>query len=181
MATTVFVNGVTLTDAGWFNDADSVVYDGTTSQVLVGGGAGSVAVWTAATGTGAPVRAASPTLSGTVAAASGTFSGTLGVTGVLTATDAVYRAKVDAATLDATPRTVYTLTADIHAIYLITASCTETSGNYAVSMVITTAANSRTIFSLANNGITFSLSGADIQWVAPGGALTSRFTILRLR
>lgn len=36
--------------------------DGATTEILVGGGAGSSPVWTAATGTGAPVRATSPTL-----------------------------------------------------------------------------------------------------------------------
>ena len=48
---------------GWRSliDAD----DGLTTQLLVGGGAGSAPVWTAATGTDAPVRAGSPTLTGT--------------------------------------------------------------------------------------------------------------------
>jgi hypothetical protein len=35
---------------------------GTTSQIAVGGGTGSAIVWTTATGTGAPVRATSPTI-----------------------------------------------------------------------------------------------------------------------
>lgn len=65
MTTTVFTNGVTLSDADWCNDVDAVTYDGATTQILVGGGAGSVAVWTTATGTGSPVRAGSPTFSGT--------------------------------------------------------------------------------------------------------------------
>lgn len=38
---------------------------GATTEILVGGGAGVVPVWTTVTGTGAPVKAASPTLSGT--------------------------------------------------------------------------------------------------------------------
>jgi hypothetical protein len=89
LTTQVFVNGVTLTDAAWFNDVDSVTYDGLTGQVLIGGGAGVAAVWTAATGTGAPVRAGSPTLTGTLSGAAATFSTTLGVTGVITATGGV--------------------------------------------------------------------------------------------
>jgi hypothetical protein len=53
---------------------------GLTTQILVGGGASAFPVWTAATGTGAPVRATSPTIvsptiNGTVAFASYTVSG----------------------------------------------------------------------------------------------------------
>jgi len=62
MTTTVFVNGVTLTDEAWFNDTNAVTYDGTTSQILVGGGAGATPIWTTATGSGSPVRAVSPDL-----------------------------------------------------------------------------------------------------------------------
>lgn len=62
MADQTFTNGVTLTDAGWFNDANTVTYKGATDKILVGGGVGTVASWTTATGTGAPVRATSPTL-----------------------------------------------------------------------------------------------------------------------
>jgi hypothetical protein len=39
---------------------------GATTEILVGGGASALPVWTTATGSGAPVRAAAPTLSGTV-------------------------------------------------------------------------------------------------------------------
>ena len=38
--------------------------DGATTEILVGGGAGSAPVWTTATGSGAPVRAGAPTLTG---------------------------------------------------------------------------------------------------------------------
>ena len=38
--------------------------DGATTEILVGGGVGSAPVWTTATGTGAPVRAGAPTLTG---------------------------------------------------------------------------------------------------------------------
>jgi len=41
---------------------------GLTTQILVGGGAATTPVWTTATGTGAPVRAGSPTFTGTVTA-----------------------------------------------------------------------------------------------------------------
>uniref|UniRef100_A0A6M3Y3C9 Putative tail collar domain protein n=3 Tax=viral metagenome TaxID=1070528 RepID=A0A6M3Y3C9_9ZZZZ len=40
----------------------SILWDGLTTQILVGGGAGVDPAWTTATGTGAPVRATSPTL-----------------------------------------------------------------------------------------------------------------------
>ena len=67
MASTTFVNGVTLSDGtGWANDVDYVTYDGATTQVLVGGGAGVLAVWTTATGTGAPVRAGTPTFTSNI-------------------------------------------------------------------------------------------------------------------
>ena len=66
MASTTFVNGVTLSDADWFNDADATEYDGLTTQILVGGGAGTEAVWTTATGTGAPVRAGAPTFTSNI-------------------------------------------------------------------------------------------------------------------
>lgn len=44
----------------------NAVDDGTTAQIPVGGGPGSAMVWTTAQGSGAPVRAVSPTLTGTV-------------------------------------------------------------------------------------------------------------------
>lgn len=45
--------------------AQQTLAQGTTSQILVGGGA-ALPVWTTATGTGAPVREGSPTISGTL-------------------------------------------------------------------------------------------------------------------
>lgn len=42
--------------------AQQTLAAGTTSQILVGGGASALPVWTTATGSGAPVRATSPTL-----------------------------------------------------------------------------------------------------------------------
>lgn len=47
---------------------------GATTEILVGGGASALPVWTTATGTGAPVRAGSPTFTGTIGAASMTLS-----------------------------------------------------------------------------------------------------------
>ena len=74
MATTTFTNGVTLSDAGWFNDVDAITYDGATTQILVGGGAGSIAVWTTATGTGSPVRGTSPTITTSIISGSTTMA-----------------------------------------------------------------------------------------------------------
>lgn len=54
----------------------SALAAGATTQILVGGGA-AAPVWTAATGTDAPVRAGSPTFTGTVGAAAITTSGVL--------------------------------------------------------------------------------------------------------
>jgi hypothetical protein len=46
--------------------AQQTLAAGLTTQMLVGGGASALPVWTAATGTGAPVRAAAPTFTGDV-------------------------------------------------------------------------------------------------------------------
>ena len=48
--------------------AQQTLANGATTEVLVGGGASALPVWTTATGTGAPVRAGSPTFTGTVTA-----------------------------------------------------------------------------------------------------------------
>ncbi len=48
---------------------------GATTEILVGGGASALPVWTTATGTGAPARAGSPTFTGTVGAAAITATG----------------------------------------------------------------------------------------------------------
>lgn len=52
---------------------------GATTEILVGGGGSALPVWTTATGTGAPVRAASPTFSGTVITRGISLSGSGGV------------------------------------------------------------------------------------------------------
>ena len=74
MATTTFTNGVTLTDEEWFNHVDTITYDGATTQILVGGGAGTIAAWTTATGTGDPVRGTSPTFTTSLVAGSTTMA-----------------------------------------------------------------------------------------------------------
>jgi hypothetical protein len=90
VTTTVFTNGVTLTDAGWFNDVDAIAYDGLTTQILVGGGSGVLGIWTTATGSGSPVRATTPTL---VTPVIGVATGTsLALTGALTGASAVITA-----------------------------------------------------------------------------------------
>lgn len=48
---------------------------GLTTEILVGGGAAALPAWTAATGSGAPVRAVSPALTGTVSVEALTASG----------------------------------------------------------------------------------------------------------
>lgn len=57
---------------------------GATTEILIGGGAAALPVWTTATGTGSPVRAGSPTFTGTLNAAAATL------TGLLTGTDATF-------------------------------------------------------------------------------------------
>jgi hypothetical protein len=61
------VAGLTYGSDASISDAELLTLDdGATTEILVGGGAGSAPVWTTATGTGAPVRAGSPTLTGTL-------------------------------------------------------------------------------------------------------------------
>jgi len=54
---------------------------GATTEILVGGGASALPVWTTATGTGAPARAGSPTFTGTVNVAALTASSTVTLSG----------------------------------------------------------------------------------------------------
>jgi len=86
------VSAATYGSDGSITDAELLTLDnGATTEILVGGGAGSAPVWTTATGTGAPVRATSPTLvtptlgtpsAGILTSCSG-LPMTTGVTGVL--------------------------------------------------------------------------------------------------
>ena len=63
ISATINVSGATYGSDSSITDAELLTLDnGATTEVLVGGGAGSAPVWTAATGSGAPVRATSPTL-----------------------------------------------------------------------------------------------------------------------
>jgi hypothetical protein len=57
------LSGATYGSDASISDAELLTLDnGATTEILVGGGAGSAPVWTTAEGTGAPVRATSPTL-----------------------------------------------------------------------------------------------------------------------
>ncbi len=57
--------------------AQQTLAAGATTEILVGGGASALPVWTTATGTGAPARAGSPTFTGTLGAAAITATGVL--------------------------------------------------------------------------------------------------------
>lgn len=60
------IAGATYGSDSSITDAELLTLDnGATTEILVGGGAGSAPVWTTATGTDAPVRAGSPTFTGT--------------------------------------------------------------------------------------------------------------------
>jgi hypothetical protein len=103
-ASTLADGGLVVGNAG---SAVEVVAAGATTEVLVGGGTNTAPVWTTATGSGAPVRATSPTLttpalgtpsSGTLTSCSGTASGlTVGAVtnGVYTNSDTTLGAGVD--------------------------------------------------------------------------------------
>jgi len=59
---------------GSISDAELLtIDDGATTEIAVGGGAGSSMVWTTATGSGAPVRATSPTVTGLTASLGATL------------------------------------------------------------------------------------------------------------
>jgi len=70
----VNVAGATYGSDSSISDAELLTLDdGATTEILVGGGAGSAPVWTTAQGSGAPVRATSPTLTTpNIGAATGT-------------------------------------------------------------------------------------------------------------
>lgn len=55
--------------------AQQTLPNGLTTEILVGGGATALPVWTTVTGTGAPVRAISPSLTGTLIYENATYSG----------------------------------------------------------------------------------------------------------
>lgn len=70
--------------------AQQTLANGATTEILVGGGASALPVWTTAQGSGAPVRAVSPTLSGTpVLGAANATSINFGVTALSYFADAV--------------------------------------------------------------------------------------------
>ena len=61
-ASNLNIEAATYGSDGTISDAELLgIDDGADTEILVGGGAGSIAVWTTATGTGAPVRGTSPT------------------------------------------------------------------------------------------------------------------------
>jgi hypothetical protein len=57
--------------------AQQTLAAGATTEILVGGGASALPVWTTASGTGAPARVGSPTFTGTVSASAITASGAI--------------------------------------------------------------------------------------------------------
>jgi len=69
--------------------AQQTLANGATTEVLVGGGASALPVWTTATGSGAPVRAGSPVLTTpNIGSATGSISGNAGTATVLSANGA---------------------------------------------------------------------------------------------
>lgn len=75
MADTTFTDGSLAQSnrivSAWLNDANYVTYKGALTQILVGGGSGTRAVWTTATGSGSPVRATGPTITSLVVSSGG--------------------------------------------------------------------------------------------------------------
>jgi len=72
-ASTITLGAIVLTAPPASSVVLGAAANGATTQILVGGGASALAVWTTATGSGAPVRATSPTLATpNIGAATGT-------------------------------------------------------------------------------------------------------------
>ena len=116
---------------------------GLTTQILVGGGATALPVWTAATGTGAPVRASSATLNSptinTPTISNPTFSGSTVfanlVTSGLIATNAASPTIASAATI--APTELITFVSGTAAISTITAPSPISSGSGQIVLIPT--------------------------------------------
>lgn len=118
---------------------------GLTTQIFVGGGASAVPVWTTATGTGAPVRATSPTItsptfSGTVAFASYTVSG-------VAATNAPAPTIASATTIVPTQQIVFI--SGTTAIAMITPPAPIASGGGQITLIPTGAFTTATFGNIA--------------------------------
>ena len=138
MATTTFVNGVTLTDAEWFNDVDAAVYQGSlpagitaltvasaTTLAVYNTIATTVNAFGAATTLNMGATTGTLTISNTtLAAKAGTFSTTLGVTG--TSTLAAVNMSGDL-NIGGGKMTVTASTGAIHAAATITADAISTA------------------------------------------------------
>jgi hypothetical protein len=167
MSSTSFVNGITLTDAGWFNDVNTVTYTGLTTQMLVGGGTGVLGVWTAATGTGAPVRAGSPTFTGTVALPIVTTTGSLNINSGKMTVDATTGNTVVAGYLRETGGEAYT-------DYKGTATITQDSGTHNTDTVTVAAYRKlgKTLFLIVEaNTTTATGTPSEIRISLPAGYL----------
>lgn len=145
--------------------AQQTLANGATTEILVGGGASALPVWTTATGSGAPVRATSPTLvTPTLGAATATSINGLTITsstGTLTVTNGKTLSVSNTLTLAGTDSTTMTFPGTSQTIVGLTATQTLTGKQSLVSGAL------GTDDTWEGQGITGLNAGATIaQWEA---------------
>ena len=136
---------------------------GLSTEILVGGGAGTLPQWTAATGSGAPVRAASPTL-------------TTPVLGVATATS-INKVAITAPATSAT-LTIASATASISGTHTGTSSGTNT-GDQTITLTgdVTGAGTGSFAATIANNAVTsgkINAAAVTMDKIAQAGATSGQ-------
>lgn len=151
-------NGGALVVVNAAGNAMEPISAGLTTEILVGGGASTPAVWTEATGSGAPVRATSPTLT----------TPTLTTPSIVGATETVFTI-TDGASVDLDP--------DNGGIQLWTLgdnrTCTASSFGNGQSMVL-----------MVNDGTAYSITFPSMTWLSVSGVkpilATSGYTVMVL-
>lgn len=159
---------------------------GATTDILVGGGAAALPAWTTATGTGAPVRAGSPTFTGTVGVAAITATGL--ITTVASAVgSAGLRLPHGAAPTSPVDGDVWTTSAGgmyarINGVTIgpfgASGAAANISGGATNQIVYQTAASTTGFITTANNGVLVT-SGAGAPSIST--ALPSNLTIPNFR
>ena len=141
--------------------AQQTLANGATTQLLVGGGASALPVWTTASGSGAPVRATSPVLVTPVlgaatatSLASGTFATATGST----------------ASTTGTPVTLFALPGNgLYLVYAYIAGANAATNFSAFAVVLVEGTTQRIAMQSDGAAMTISLSGANVQATQSSG------------
>lgn len=148
---------------------------GLTTEILVGGGAGTVPVWTTATGTGAPVRAVSSILSGT-----GTNVSSVGLTINLahnTTSSGTYYPRTLALNHSINIAAGTTNSGYVNAInFNILRSSATDAGTLTLLMALTTAFGHYSAVHV--NAVTTTVIGIDLTPYYAGGTITNLYAIM---